>query len=264
MSTVGRVEQLMEMGHFHKAMAVLDTSGNIDEEQRPSDIGMTRIHKLTIGQDIFVYFADMPYILYESGLHCTLRESLYLGRGAYVENEEVRRRRRRYRHECAWRLAQWDDDYDDEGEDDDGGDASLAYVRNRSRALRHLVRDEEDDGDGGYKRAVSSARKALCSLLRSGGSAACAMFSSLGKFRALTEMEFLRELARDPSELKLRKVMEVWEERDRHCDARFQHIEETFLQRFVVHHLLPSILFPQALRRIVFADASSWKCSTFL
>ncbi len=175
----------------------------------------------------------MNYVLHESGMYSTLQEVLTSGRPVSdgADAEEERRRVSRYRHECAWRLARWDEGEDDDAPPDRADDPALSYMRSRSLALRHLV---TDDGDAEKcEAAVSGARRALCRALRGGEAveSATRTCTVLGQFRALRELERLASLARDPTEEALRQALEEWKERDE-SEASFDHVEETLLQRY--------------------------------
>ncbi len=187
----------------------------------------------------------MSYVLFESGLFRALSRSLQ-----QQVSLDAQAKHSRYRHECAWRLAQWDEGDDDGGIDsaEVGGDsdASAAYSRSRSQALKRLCRGGAREDPGRFKEAVEEVRRSLrLGLLRGSGASESATIAcrGLGRFRALREMEKLSELAEAPSEESLELLLDSFESFDRGVSgANFGHLEETLLQRciFLDMHALPS------------------------
>ncbi len=130
-----------------------------------------------------------------------------------------------YRQECAWRLAQWDD------EDDERSDDGDSYAHHHAQALRALASTDRDLQR--VHRHLSAARSAIKSEL-AGASIAAATTTALQRLEALGEVERMAEFASkevSAQERALQKMLSCNEVRD--ATYGLQDRENTLLQRCI-------------------------------
>ena len=100
--------------------------------------------------------------------------------------------------------------------------------------MRPQIRADPD-----FSTALEGARISLLSQLGRSAESAKSVSSSLGRLRALREMEKLCRVAKDPSGLEA--FLEEAKERDSVGSADFAHLEESLLQRYTCFSIFEAL-----------------------
>ncbi len=229
----GRLELLLrgnEERYRAMAMAAVDGHSIQDGERGRRDDGGGVLREK--GEDRFemrqldfmkCFLVDMPDVLYQSGLHGTLRQLLRSSSGSSDSP-----RLQAYRQECAWRLAQWHD------LDGEAVNVNQNYEGLHSWALKHLI------VDGNVVKALAyadSARTTVCKDI-GGLESARSVYRSLGRLRTLREIDiWSKSIGNDPDALPKDSLAEY----DKLPTAGFSYLEECLLQRCVLAENLATL-----------------------